>query len=149
MASDSQAIARVDKMDKILAISMLLVIVVMSLIPTSSVMAATNTLAYQQGFSNHYNQGFSDGYNGRDVHPGKHTQDYLDGYKAGVSSIQYNHGYVEFYNGLSISSTHQIIFLDRKPAHKNVLSLHHLHAHFLPKQTIYTKISMEDITTEQ
>ena len=82
-------------MDKILAISMLLVIVVLSLIPTTSVMAAANTLAYQQGFSNHYNQGFSDGYNGLDVPPGKHTQVYLAGYKAGVSSIQHNHGFVE------------------------------------------------------
>ena len=34
---------------------------------------------------------------------GKHTQDYLAGYKAGVSSIHYNHGYVEGYKGLSIS----------------------------------------------
>ena len=35
--------------------------------------------------------------------PGKHTQDYLVGYKAGISSIQYNHGYLEGYDGLSIS----------------------------------------------
>ena len=89
-------------MDKILTVSMLLVILVLSLIPAISVMAATNTLAYQQGFSNQYNQGFSNGYNGLDVPPGKHTQDYLAGYKAGVSSIQYNHGYVEGYNGLSM-----------------------------------------------
>jgi hypothetical protein len=81
-------------MEEILAISILLVILVVSLIPTTSVMPATNNLAYQQGFSNHYNQGFSDGYNGLVVPPGKHTQDYLAGYKAGVSLIHYNHGYM-------------------------------------------------------
>jgi hypothetical protein len=48
-----------------------------------------------------------------------------------------------------LESIHQIIFLDIKQARKNVLSLHHLHAHFLPIQTISTKISMEGITTER
>jgi len=52
---------------------------VSSLVSTSSVMAATKTLAYQHGFSNQYNQGFSDGYNGLDLPLGKHTQDYLAG----------------------------------------------------------------------
>jgi hypothetical protein len=78
-----------------------LVMLVLSLLSTTSVMAETKTLAYQQRFSNLTNQGFSDGYNG--LHLGKHTQDYLAGYKAGVLSIQYNHGYVEGYNGLSLS----------------------------------------------
>lgn|GEM_PF-4556775 len=65
-------------MDKI-AILILLVMLVSSLVSTSSVMAATKTLAYQHGFSNQYNQGFSDGYNGLDLPLGKHTQDYLAG----------------------------------------------------------------------
>jgi branched-subunit amino acid permease len=68
-------------MSKILAILLL-----SSIVFTTSVKAATKTLAYQQGFSNQYNQGFSDGYNSLDVTLGKHTQDYLAGYKAAVSS---------------------------------------------------------------
>ncbi|MGA8083258.1 MAG: hypothetical protein WB988_15510 [Candidatus Nitrosopolaris sp.] len=54
-----------------------LVILALSLIPTSKVIAATNILAYQQGFSNQHNQRFSDGYNGLDEPRGKHAQDYL------------------------------------------------------------------------
>ena len=105
-------ITGLDKTDKILTISMPLVMFVLSLVSTPSVMAATNTLAYQQGFSNQYNQGFSDGYNSLDLPLGKHTQDYLAGYKAGVSSIQYIHGYVEGYNGLTISlGNHSLDYL--------------------------------------
>jgi len=64
-------------MDKMLIISILLVMLALSLVSASSVMATTTTLAYQQGFSNRYNQGFSDGYNSLHLPLGKHTQDYL------------------------------------------------------------------------
>jgi hypothetical protein len=61
--------SRVEQMDNILAISMLLVILELSLVLAISVIAATNILSYQQGFSNQYNQGFSDRYNGLVVSP--------------------------------------------------------------------------------